>query len=39
MDFTEVYQEFMDAAKLPNEAETMTDIQAKIEAYYSRGGP
>ena len=39
MDFTEVYQEFMDAAKLPNEAETMTDIQGKIEAYYSRGGP
>ena len=39
MDFTEVYKEFVDAAKLPNEAATMTDIQAKIEAYYARGGP
>ncbi len=39
MDFTEVYREFMDAAKLPDEAATMTDIQAKIRAYYSRRGP
>jgi conjugal transfer mating pair stabilization protein TraN len=39
MDFTEVYKEFVDAAKLPNEAATMADIQAKIEAYYARGGP
>jgi conjugal transfer mating pair stabilization protein TraN len=39
MDFTEVYKEFVDAAKLPNEAATMTDIQAKIQAYYARGGP
>jgi conjugal transfer mating pair stabilization protein TraN len=39
MDFTEVYQEFIDAAKLPDEADTMTDIQEKIRAYYSRGGP
>jgi conjugal transfer mating pair stabilization protein TraN len=38
MDFTEVYQEFIDAAKLPNEAATMTDIQTKIQNYYSRGG-
>lgn len=39
MDFTEVYQEFMDAAKVPDEAAAMTDIQQKIQAYYSRGGP
>jgi conjugal transfer mating pair stabilization protein TraN len=39
MDFTEVYKEFVDAAKLPNEAAAMTDIQAKIQAYYARGGP
>ena len=36
MDFTEVYKEFVEAAKLPNEAATMADIQAKIVAYYSR---
>jgi conjugal transfer mating pair stabilization protein TraN len=39
MDFTEVYKEFVDAAKLPNEAAAMTDIQAKIQAYYARGRP
>jgi conjugal transfer mating pair stabilization protein TraN len=39
MDFTEVYKEFVDAAKLPGEAAAMTDIQAKIQAYYARGGP
>jgi conjugal transfer mating pair stabilization protein TraN len=39
MDFTEVYKEFVDAAKLPSEAATMSDIQAKIEAYYARGAP
>src|SRR3546814_17667483 len=31
MDFTEVYADFMDAAKLPDEVETMTQIQQKIE--------
>ena len=30
MDFTEVYADFMDAAKLPDEVETMTQIQQKI---------
>jgi conjugal transfer mating pair stabilization protein TraN len=38
MDFTEVYQEFIDAAKVPDEASTMTDIQAKIKSYYAQGG-
>lgn len=36
MDFTEVYAEFTDAAKLPDEVETMTKIQQKIEEYYGR---
>lgn len=39
MDFTEVYQEFIDAAKVPDEASTMTDIQTKIKNYYSQGAP
>jgi conjugal transfer mating pair stabilization protein TraN len=39
MDFSEVYNEFVDAAKLPDEAATMTDIQARIQAYYANGGP
>jgi conjugal transfer mating pair stabilization protein TraN len=38
MDFTEVYKEFMDAAKLPDEVETMTDIQGKIQDYYDLHG-
>ncbi|MBX9777784.1 MAG: conjugal transfer protein TraN [Xanthobacteraceae bacterium] len=38
MDFTEVYKEFVDAAKVPDESATMTDIQAKIRAYYSQRG-
>ena len=36
MDFTEVYAEFTDAAKLPDEVETMAKIQQKIEDYYGR---
>ncbi|MDF0490458.1 conjugal transfer protein TraN [Sphingomonas sp. H39-1-10] len=43
MDFTEVYAEFMDAAKLPDEIETIADIQSKITNYYelhgAPGGP
>jgi conjugal transfer mating pair stabilization protein TraN len=39
MDFTEVYKEFVEAAKLPDEASTMTSIQQKIIDYYSRKGP
>lgn len=38
MDFTEVYKEFMDAAKLPDEVETMRQIQDKINNYYELHG-
>lgn len=38
MDFTEVYAEFIDAAKLPDEVETLSQIQRKIEAYYELHG-
>lgn len=34
MDFTEVYSEFIDAAKLPDEVSTLADIQTKIQGYY-----
>lgn len=34
MDFTEVYSEFMDAAKVPDEIEASIQIQKKIEDYY-----
>ncbi|WP_281061356.1 conjugal transfer protein TraN [Sphingobium sp. Sx8-8] len=34
MDFTDVYSDFMDAAKLPDEVQTVADIQQKIQAYY-----
>ena len=37
MNFAEIYQDFIQAAKLPDEAATLTDIQAKITAYYARG--
>lgn len=38
MDFSEVYAEFTDAARLPDELETSTLIQQKIEDYYARQG-
>lgn len=38
MDFTEVYAEFVDAARLPDEVETMTQIQQKIQDYYDLHG-
>lgn len=38
MDFTEVYADFMDAAKLPDEVQTLSDIQDKIQAYYDLHG-
>jgi conjugal transfer mating pair stabilization protein TraN len=38
MDFTDVYSDFMDAAKLPDEVQTMSDIQDKIQAYYDLHG-
>ncbi|ANI80281.1 Protein TraN (plasmid) [Sphingobium sp. EP60837] len=34
MDFTDVYSDFMDAARMPDEVETMNDIQQKIQDYY-----
>ena len=37
MDFSEVYAEFVDAAKLPDEIEMSLQIQKKIETYYSNG--
>jgi conjugal transfer mating pair stabilization protein TraN len=38
MDFTEVYSDFMEAAKLPDEVQTLSDIQDKIQAYYDLHG-
>ncbi|MET0375304.1 MAG: conjugal transfer protein TraN [Rhizorhabdus sp.] len=38
MDFTEVYAEFTEAAKLPDEVGTLNDIQAKIQGYYDLHG-
>ena len=38
MDFSEVYAEFTDAARLPDELETSILIQQKIEDYYARSG-
>lgn len=38
MDFSEIYSEFLEAAKLPDEAQMATDIQAKIRAYYEQNG-
>lgn len=35
MDFSEVYAEFVEAARLPDELATVSDMQAKIEAYYA----
>lgn len=38
MDFREVYAEFVDAAKLPDEIEMSIQIQEKIENYYNING-
>jgi len=38
MDFTEVYADFIDAAKLPDEVETLSQIQDKIQGYYDLHG-
>ena len=37
MNFSEIYNDFIQAARLPDEAATLTDIQTKIQAYYTRG--
>lgn len=39
MDFTEIYSDFVDAAKLPDEVDAMTDIQSKIQGYYELHKP
>jgi conjugal transfer mating pair stabilization protein TraN len=39
MDFSEVYAEFTDAAKLPDEIETSKQIQERIKAYYDTHKP
>ena len=36
MDFSEVYAEFTEAARLPDEIAVATDLQQKIEDYYAR---
>ena len=36
MDFSEIYSEFLESAKLPDQAQMATDIQAKIKAYYQQ---
>ena len=38
MDFREVYAEFVDAAKLPDEIEMSLQIQTRIEDYYNLHG-
>lgn len=38
MDFSEIYSEFLEAAKLPDELEMAGTIQAKIQNYYSQNG-
>ena len=38
MDFSEVYAEFTDAARLPDEMQATQDIQQKIEDYYATHG-
>lgn len=39
MDFSEVYAEFQDAARLPEELSTVTAVQQKITDYYRLNGP
>ena len=36
MDFSEIYSEFLESAKLPDQAQMASDIQAKIKAYYQQ---
>lgn len=36
VDFSEIYNDFINAAQLPNEATALSDIQAKIADYYAR---
>lgn len=36
MDFSEIYSEFLESAKLPDQAQMASDIQTKIKAYYQQ---
>lgn len=38
MDFSEIYSEFVDAARIPEEIEASMQIQNKITQYYNREG-
>ena len=38
IDFSEIYNELLDAVKLPDEAQTLIDIQTKIRDFYARNG-
>jgi conjugal transfer mating pair stabilization protein TraN len=38
MDFTEVYADFLDAAKVPDELDTSRQIQQRIEDYLQQNG-
>ena len=39
MDFSEVYAEFQDAARLPEELSTVAAVQQKITDFYTLNGP
>src|SRR3546814_8438774 len=39
MDFSDIYADFLEAVKLPDEAQMASDIQANIDAYYKQHGP
>ena len=39
MDFSEIYSEFTEAARLPDELEAANDIQQKIQTFYENSGP
>src|SRR3546814_20303352 len=39
MDFSDIYADFLEAVKLPEEATMASEIQAKIHAYYKQNVP
>ena len=38
IDFTEIYNELLEAVKLPDEAQALVDIQKKITDFYASNG-
>ena len=38
IDFTEIYNELLEAVKLPDEAQALVDIQTKIKDFYAANG-